>query len=63
MPDEKQAEVIYFGGPIITMVDDRREVEAIAVAGGRIIVTGQKDYVMRARHNETKLVGLEGEML
>lgn len=63
MSDEKQAEVIYFGGPIITMDDDRREVEAIAVAGGRILATGQKEYVMRTRTDDTKLVDLAGKTL
>ncbi|MFO7664970.1 MAG: amidohydrolase family protein, partial [Chloroflexota bacterium] len=63
MSDEKQAEVIYFGGPIITMDDDRREVEAIAVAGGRIIATGQKEYVMRTKTNDTRLVDLAGKTL
>ena len=40
MTTEKQADTIYFGGTIITMDDDRPEVEAIAVADGRIIATG-----------------------
>ncbi len=63
MSGEKQAEAIYFGGPIITMDDERREVEAIAVAGGRVIATGQKDYVMRSRTDDTRLVDLEGNTL
>jgi predicted amidohydrolase YtcJ len=63
MSREKQAEAIYFGGPIITMDDERREVEAIAVAGGRIIATGQKHYVMRTRTDDTRLVDLEGKTL
>ena len=37
MSESTTAETIYFGGPIVTMVDDRREVEAIAVADGRIL--------------------------
>ena len=58
MSTEKQAEVIYYGGPIITMDDNRREVEAIAVAGGRIIATGEKEYVMRTKTDDTQLVDL-----
>lgn len=57
------AEIIFHGGPILTMVDDRREVEAIAVAGGRIIATGQRDFVMRTRGDETRLVDLAGKTL
>lgn len=63
MPSKKYAETIYFGGPIITMDDGRPEVEAIAVAGGRIIATGQKSYVMRTRHDDTVLVDLQGRTL
>ena len=63
MSTEKQADVIYYGGTIITMDDDRPEVEAIAVADGRIIATGQKEYVMRTKEDDTVLVDLEGRTL
>jgi predicted amidohydrolase YtcJ len=63
MSDEKQAEVIYHGGTIITMDDNRPEVEAIAVAGGRIIATGQEEYVMRTRTDDTVVVDLGGKTL
>jgi predicted amidohydrolase YtcJ len=63
MTTEKQADVIFFGGPIVTMDDDRPEVEAVAVAGGRIIATGQKEYVMRTREDHTVLVDLAGKTL
>jgi predicted amidohydrolase YtcJ len=63
MSDKKQADVIYSGGTIITMDDDRPEVEAIAVAGGRIIAAGQRDYVMRAKTDGTRLVDLAGKTL
>ena len=59
----KHADVIYYGGPIITMVDNRREVEAVAVAGGRIIAAGKKDYVMRTKTAATELVDLGGKTL
>lgn len=59
----KHAEVIYYGGPIITMVDHRREVEAIALAGGRILATGDKEYVMRTKTEATTLVDLRGNTL
>jgi predicted amidohydrolase YtcJ len=60
---KKQAEVIYFGGPIITMDDRCREVEAIAVGGGRIIATGPQKDVMSTKTDLTKLVNLEGRTL
>ena len=63
MSEEKQADVIYFGGPIITMDDDRPEVEAIAVTDGRIIAAGQKEYGMRSKEDHTVLEDLAGKTL
>ena len=63
MSTKKKAEVIYYGGPIVTMNEKRREVEAVAVAGGRIIATGQKAYVMQTKTDKTKLIDLAGKTL
>ncbi len=63
MSADSQADVIYFGGTILTMDDDRREVEAIAVADGKIIATGQRDYVMRSKAEHTRLIDLQGKTL
>jgi hypothetical protein len=59
--DSKEAQVIYFGGTIVTMDDDRPEVEAVAVANGQIIATGQEDYVTRTKTDDTILVDLQGD--
>ena len=61
--DSKEAQLIYFGGTIVTMDDDRPEVEAVAVADGQIIATGQEDYVMRTKTDTTVLVDLQGKTL
>ena len=63
MARKKVAQKIYFGGPIITMDDNRPQVEAIAVADGRILATGQKSYVLRTRGPQTELVDLQGHTL
>jgi len=57
------AEIIYRGGTILTVVDDRPTVEAIAVAGGRIIATGSEDHVMRTEGDATEVVDLAGKTL
>ncbi|WP_027186307.1 amidohydrolase [Desulfovibrio inopinatus] len=57
------ADVIYFGGPIVTMVSDGAQVEALAVADGNIVATGSKKDVMALKGDETKLVDLKGKTL
>jgi len=41
MPQEK-AEILYFGGPIITMEDSSPQVEAVAVKDGMILFCRNK---------------------
>jgi predicted amidohydrolase YtcJ len=60
MADPTTADVIYRGGTIITMVDDRRTVEAIAVADGRIVATGDEADVLTTGGDRTVVVDLEG---
>jgi predicted amidohydrolase YtcJ len=42
------ADIIYFGGPIITVNDKMPNAEAVAVKGGRIVAVGEKSTVMNA---------------
>jgi predicted amidohydrolase YtcJ len=57
------AEVIYFGGPIITMVGDGDRAEALAVTAGRIVAVSTRDDVFALRGPETRIVDLEGQTL
>lgn len=59
------ADVIYFGGDIVTMEGDSPEyVEAIAVKDGKIMFVGAKQEAMKLQHKETtKLVDLEGKTM
>jgi len=63
MSTENQADVIYYNGNIITMIDDKREVEAIAVADGHILAAGGKEQVMGTMGDNTRLVDLGGNTL
>lgn len=63
MPVAKHAEIVSHGGAILTLVDEQRAVEAVAVANGRIIAVGTRDDVMLTRGNATKVVGLAGKTL
>ncbi|MGI9161449.1 MAG: amidohydrolase [Mycobacterium sp.] len=60
---KQTADVIYRGGTIITMVDERPRVEAIAVAGGRIIAAGSEQEVMSSKGDATVVVDLAGTTL
>ncbi|MEG0148681.1 MAG: amidohydrolase [Comamonas sp.] len=58
-----QAEQIYFGGPILTMNDAQRQVQALAVANGLILAVGTRDEIFALRGTETRMVDLQGRTL
>jgi len=57
------ADTIYHGGPIITMVSDEDQVEALAVKNGRILCTGSSSEVMACSGETTRTVDLKGRCL
>jgi len=59
----KGAEKIFRGGTIITMDDKNRHVEAVAIAGGRILAAGAETEVMKLKTDATVVVDLGGRTL
>lgn len=57
------ADIIYSGGPILTMDDAAPRAEAVAVKGGRIIAAGAAADVMKLKGDSTKLVDLGGRAM
>jgi hypothetical protein len=57
------ADTIYRNGTVLTMVDDRRRAEALAVAGGKILAVGSEADVMPAKGANTVVVDLAGHTL
>lgn len=57
------AEVIFHGGPVITMNRAAPHVEAVAIAGGKIIAAGGKDHVRGRGGPATRIVDLKGRTL
>lgn len=58
------ADVIYFGGEIVTISDAKPTVEAVAVKEGKIVATGLLDEVAAANKGDlTKLVNLAGNTM
>lgn len=57
------ADAIYHGGPILTMVKDGERAEALAVKDGRILAVGTLDEVMATRGEATRVVDLGGKAL
>jgi predicted amidohydrolase YtcJ len=55
--------IIYYGGPILTMVKDGDRAEALAVKDGRILAIGTKAKVMSRKGKDTKLIDLGGKTL
>jgi predicted amidohydrolase YtcJ len=57
------ADVIFTGGPILTMSDALPRAEALAVRRGRISAVGRLDEVMAQKGTGTRLVDLGGRAL
>ncbi|MEJ5048606.1 amidohydrolase [Chryseobacterium culicis] len=62
IPQEK-AEILYFGGPIITMEDTPAQVEAVAVKDGKILFAGTKSDAEHFSVPATKIIDLNGKTL
>jgi predicted amidohydrolase YtcJ len=60
---DQTADIIYRDGTVLTMVDERREAEAVAIAAGRIVAVGSADEVLATRGDATTVVDLMGRTL
>ena len=56
-------DVIYLGGDILTMDDNKPSAEGVAVKGGKIIAVGKKDEVLKYKGDNTKVIDLGGKTL
>lgn len=58
------ADAIYFGGPIVTVDDNRPTAEAVAVKDGKILAVGEKAAILSAHGGkEVKLNDLAGHTM
>jgi len=57
------ADLIYSGGPIVTINDAQPSAEAVAVRGGRILAVGSRQQVEATRGPGTRMVNLEGRTM
>jgi len=57
------ADMIYHGGPILTMNDDQPRAEAVAISGGRIQAVGSAEEVMQLKGEETRVFDLDERAL
>lgn len=62
IPTEK-AEILYFGGPILTMVDQMPQAEALVIKNGKILFAGKKSEADHYTDSRTKIVDLKGNVL
>jgi predicted amidohydrolase YtcJ len=60
-PVNNQAETIFRGGHIVTVDPKQPEVEALAIAQGKIIAVGDEKTVMQRRGAGTKVIDLHGD--
>ncbi|UCG53742.1 MAG: amidohydrolase [Candidatus Latescibacterota bacterium] len=58
---EEEADLILVGGTIYTLTPDRPEVEAIAIAGDRVVFVGSREDVASHKGEKTTTIDLEGK--
>lgn len=58
-----EAEIIYFGGPILTMDDHQPSAEAVAVTDGKIQAVGSSQQVMNLKGKKTQVIDLKGNTM
>ena len=59
-PPASPADLVIYGGPIVTLDDAKRRVEALAIRDGRIVVAGTEAEARATAGPTTRLVHLEG---
>lgn len=57
------ADVIFFGGDIITVNDRQPDAEAVAIKEGKIVFVGDKKAAFDLKGEKTKLIDLQGKTL
>lgn len=57
------ADRVYRGGPIVTLDEEGRIAEALAVLGGEILAVGSEDDVLMHQGPDTRVVDLAGKAL
>ncbi len=60
---QEAVDTIYWGGPMLTMVDEAPAVEALAVREGRIVAAGERATIEALRAPSTRVVDLDGKTL
>jgi len=61
--DADVADLIFHGGDIVTVDDDRPSAEAVAVKDGRVVAVGDMADVTKWKGSQTRLVDLQGRAL
>lgn len=62
-PQKEKAEILYFGGTILTMEDTLPQAEAVVLKNGKILFAGTKAEADHYTDEKTKIINLEGKVL
>ena len=57
------ADLILYGGKIVTVDSDFSVRQAMAVAGNRVLAVGSNEDILRLRAERTKIIDLDGKMV
>ncbi|AIB19289.1 hypothetical protein P035_01958 [Brucella suis 06-988-1656] len=61
--DSEPGQIVFFGGPIITVEPGAEQVEAVAVTNGVISAAGSKAEILDKKATDVLLVDLKGRTL
>lgn len=62
-PPPAGADLILQGGKIITLNDDQPQVQALAIADGKILALGSTDSIGQFRGSNTEVIDLDGRLV
>jgi len=60
---EKKAEIIFYGGDIVSFDEKSQSPEALAIADGKILFLGSKKNAINLQNDQTKWINLQGSAL
>ena len=60
--DDVRADLVLYGGKVVTLDEENSQAEAVAVLGGRIVFVGDNETIKRWIDDDTRVIDLRGRV-